>query len=159
MMKHPRHLLLPALLLSLFSVCVQAQDQDNGLKQRMSSSEFAAAGLSKLTPDELANLNQWLGSHEKVKTKMVSSSGKPVFYADKDKREKVRAHIKGPFSGWHGNDTFTLDNGQVWQQIGTDQPSCSSSNNPKVKVKPSLFGNWLMVVDGCNNSVHVKRVR
>ena len=95
MMKRSRHLLLPALLLSLLSVCVQAQDQDGGLKQRMSSSEFSAAGLNKLSPTELANLNQWLSQHAKVKTKMVSSSGKPVFYADSAKRQKIRTHIKG----------------------------------------------------------------
>lgn len=159
MMKRSRHLLLVALLLSLFSVCLQAQEQDRGLKQRMSNSEFSAAGLNKLTPDELASLDQWLSGHAKVKTKMVSSTGKPVFYTDSGRRQKIRTHIKGEFSGWHGSDIFTLENGQVWQQVGTDQPSCSSSNNPQATVKPSLFGNWLMYVNGCNNSVHVKRLK
>ena len=162
MTTRPRHrtlsLLLPALLALLCGLPAQAQ-QAAGLQQRMSPSEFKAAGLDKLSPQQLANLDSWLASHGKVVTKMVSADGQPVFYANESKRRPIDAHIVGHFGGWSGHNLVTLDNGQQWQQIGSDQPYCGASDNPAVKIKPSLFGNWLMVVHGCNDSVHVRRQR
>lgn len=158
---HPRHLALPLLLaLSLGFTALHAQ-QASSLQQRMSSADFKQAGLDKLSSQQLAYLDQWLKQHEhdKVTTRVVDSSGKPVFYAGDTKRQAIESHIVGHFSGWHGNNTFTLANGQVWQQVGSDQPMCMSADNPSVKVKPSLFGNWLMYVHGCNDNVHVKRIR
>ncbi len=163
MTTRPRHptllsLLLPALLALLCGRPAQAQ-QVAGLQQRMSASEFKAAGLDKLSPQELANLDRWLAGHGKVVTRVVSTSGKPVFYTDESKRRPINAHIVGHFGGWSGHNLVTLDNGQQWQQIGSDQPYCGASDNPVAKIKPSLFGNWLMYVNGCNDSVHVRRQR
>jgi hypothetical protein len=152
----PRQLTLAALL-ALCCVSVQAQ-QASTLQQRMSSSEFKAAGLDKLSPQELQSLDGWLASHGKVVTKVVDAGGKPVFYPDEHQRRKISTHITGHFDGWHGSSQFTLDNGQVWKQIGADMPSCMSTDHPAVKIKPSLMGNWLMYVDGCNDTVHVQRV-
>ena len=154
-----RYLILPLLLaLPLLGMSAQAQ-QTAELQQRMSDSEFKAAGLDKLSPQELAHLDSWLASHGKVVTRVVSTSGKPVFYTDESKRRPINAHIVGHFGGWSGHNLVTLDNGQQWQQIGSDEPSCSASENPAVKIKPSLFGNWLMNVHGCNDTVHVRRQR
>lgn len=157
-MLRPRHLTLSMLLaLPLCCLSVHAQ-QSKGLQQRMSSSEFKAAGLDKLSPQELQNLDNWLNGHAMVTTKVVNSSGKPVFYPNEKRRSKFNAHIVGHFDGWHGRSEFKLDNGQVWKQIGTDKPSCMSADNPAVTVKPSIMGNWLMYVHGCNDSSHVERV-
>ena len=155
----PRHLLSFLLILPLCGVTALAQQASNGLQQRMSSAEFQAAGLDKLSPQELQNLDQWLSTHAKVTTKLVDSSGKPVFYDSKSKREKIYAHIKGHFGGWSGHNEFTLDNGQTWKQIGSDTVQCMTSDNPSAKVKPSAMDNWLMYVSGCNDSVHVQRIR
>jgi hypothetical protein len=52
-----RRLLLSLLLLVLANVtCAET------IEQSMSAAEFKAAGLDKLSPDELANLNTWLQS-------------------------------------------------------------------------------------------------
>jgi hypothetical protein len=147
------------LLLALPCCAVYAQQTSGDLQQRMSPSEFKAAGLDKLSPQELQNLDTWLRTHAKTTTKMVSASGKPVFYASDAKREKIETRIKGHFDGWSGNNEYTLDNGQVWRQIGSDNVSCMTADNPSTKVKPSMMGNWLMYVSGCNGSVHVERVR
>ncbi len=154
-----RHALLPLLLaLPLCCLSVQAQQAD-GLQQRMSGKQFKAAGLDKLTPQELASLDQWVQSHGKSNTHVVDASGKPVFYAGQKKRPTIQTHLVGHFDGWHGNNEMTLDNGQVWRQVGSDAPSCATADHPKVKVKPSLMGNWLMYVSGCNDSAHVRRIR
>lgn len=158
----PRHLILSMLLvLPMCSLSVHAQ-QATGLQQRMSDVEFKAAGLDKLSPQELANLDSWLSTHGKVTTKVVDSSGKPVFYADKAKRSKINTHIVGHFDGWKNQQEFTMDNGQQWKAIDPESHSCQPIENPEVQIKPSLLGSlgsWLMYVPSCYENVHVKRVR
>lgn len=151
--------LLVALLL-VMPVAASAQTEPpSSLRERMGETEFRAAGLGKLSPEELKQLEAWLAAHPHTETKLVSASGKPVFYAASNKRAAFEAHIAGHFAGWTGRNLITLDNGQQWRQIGSDQPACGSSDNTVVKVKPSLFDSWLMYVKGCNGSVHVERVK
>lgn len=159
MKTHLRTLAFASLFVLPLTVGQAFAQQAEGLQQRMSAADFKAAGLDKLNPQELAHLDAWMAAHPVVKTRMVSSSGKPVFYADDAKRQKIDTHIKGRFGGWQGQSEFTLDNGQVWKQSSSDAPQCMNSENPKVKLKPSLFGAWLMYVDGCNGDAHVERVR
>lgn len=146
------------LMLPLLAWPVHAQQVD-GLQQRMGAVDFKAAGLDKLSPQELAHLEAWLTAHPKVTVREVTPDGQPVFYAAHAKREKFEAHIVGHFSGWEGHSQFTLDNGQVWKQIGSDEPQCMSTDNPEVKLKPTIMGSWLMFVTGCNDNVHVERMR
>ncbi|HZX72246.1 MAG TPA: hypothetical protein VFE77_15645 [Rhodanobacter sp.] len=155
----PRHLLSFLLILPWCGVSALAQQPSTGLQQRMSQAEFHAAGLDKLSPQELQNLDAWLRGHAKVVTKMVDKNGKPEFYAGKAKREKIYSRVKGHFDGWSGSNEYALDNGQVWKQIGSDTVQCMTADNPSAKVKPSVMGNWLMYVSGCNDSVHVERIR
>jgi len=148
-------LVLPSVLCLLLAVPAFAQ-QFSSLEERMSSADFKAAGLDKLSPEELKNLDAWLQNHQQVK--MVGSNGKPVFYADSD-REKFETHLVGTFSGWNGSSEFTLSNGQVWKQAESGSYSCPTTTNPTVTIKPMLLGSWLMYVQGCNDSVRVERVK
>jgi hypothetical protein len=140
-------------------VLALAADQYVPLQQRMSPAEFKAAGLDKLSADELKNLDDWLSGHGKVVTKVVDSSGKPVFYPESGKRTAVTARLKGSFNGFGENMQFTLDNGQVWKQAGSGSYVCPHAENPNVTIKPMMMGNWLMYVEGCGESISVKRVR
>jgi hypothetical protein len=149
-------LLSAALILGCLSVHAQQAD---GLQQRMSSDEFKAAGLDKLSPEELRNLDNWLNGHGKVTTRLVTETGAPVFYPKQGKRGKIYAHLVGQFGGWAVGRELKLDNGQVWKQVGDDHPSCMTSDNPSVKIKPALMGSWLMFVSGCNDDAHVERVK
>ncbi len=151
-------LLVTLLLASPLAVVAQT-GPSSSLRERMGDTEFQAAGLGKLSPPELARLEAWLAAHPRTETKRVSASGKPVFYATSNKRAAFEAHIAGHFAGWTGRNLITLDNGQQWRQIGSDQPACGSSDNAVVKVKPSLFDSWMMYVKGCNGNVHVERVK
>ncbi|MGH8153657.1 MAG: hypothetical protein ACREP0_00220 [Rhodanobacteraceae bacterium] len=150
-------LLLPATLaLALAALPVMAQ-QFSSLQERMSAADFKAAGLDKLTPQQLQYLDQWLRTHEQVKT--VSASGQPVFYPDNQPRERVATHLVGSFDGWAGQTTFKLDNGQVWRQAESGAYSCPTVQDPEVTIKPMILGSWLMYVQGCNQSVRVERVK
>lgn len=153
---HTRLALWFALGLLLASLPAFAQ-QFSSLEERMSETDFKAAGLDKLSPQELKNLDDWLRTHPV--TRMVSASGKPVFYADNGPRDSFDAHIVGSFSGWSGTTMFTLDNGQVWKQAESGESSCPTIKNPSVKIKPMILGSWLMYVQGCSDSVRVERVR
>jgi len=144
-------LIVPALAL--------AADQYVPLQQRMSPAEFKAAGLDKLSTDELKNLDDWLSGHGKVATKVIDQSGKPVFYPTSEKAGPVQGRIQGEFTGFSGHGEFTLDNGQVWKQADSSRLACMASSNPKVTVRRSLMGNWMMAVDGCNDTTSVVRIK
>ncbi|MET3651827.1 hypothetical protein [Dyella japonica] len=153
----------PLLLLLSVALAVPlgafAADQYVPLQQRMTPEEFKAAGLDKLSANELKNLDNWLSGHGKVVTKVVDQEGKPVFYPTSEKAGPVQAHVQGSFTGFSGHTQLTLDNGQVWQQADSTQVSCLSSQNPKVIVRRSLMGNWMAAVDGCNDTAPITRVK
>jgi hypothetical protein len=160
---YPMRLARPLLFLMsvalAFPVASFAADQYVPLQQRMSPEEFKAAGLDKLSPAELQNLDNWLSGHGKVVTKVVDKSGKPVFYPTAEKAGPVQAHVQGAFAGFTGHTQLTLDNGQVWQQADGTRVSCMSSQNPKVNIRRSLMGNWMADVDGCNDTAPMARVK
>lgn len=159
MLIRPRHLLPFLLILPLCSVTALAQQPSNGLQQRMSSAEFQAAGLDKLSPQELQNLDQWLSTHAMVTTKVVDSSGKPVFYAGDKTHSTVDTQIVGQFNGWSKGQSFTMANNQQWVVTDPEAHSCNRSDHTEVKISHSFMNFWMMYVPTCYARVHVKRVR
>ncbi|WP_395683461.1 hypothetical protein [Dokdonella sp.] len=153
--------LIPSLALTLLvaATAASAQTPPPTLEERMSQAEFHAAGLDKLSADELAQLNAWLGAHGGATTKYVTASGAPVFYPDSVEREAIETHLVGTFDGWKGHTVFTLDNGQQWQQAESGSFSFRATDNAKVKIKPMMLGSWLMYVDTCGCSVRVNRIK
>jgi hypothetical protein len=154
---------LALILLAATAASAQTQPQSSTqtLEERMSQAEFHAAGLNKLSPEELHQLNAWLQNHGAATPtiKVVGTNGQPVFYPHESERETVESHLAGSFSGWTGHSVFTLDNGQQWQQAESGAYDSGKLDHPAVKIKPMLLGSWLMYVDGCGCSVRVKRVK
>ncbi|GAA0707526.1 hypothetical protein [Dokdonella soli] len=146
-------------LLVVVATAASAQSQSPTLEERMSQTEFHAAGLDKLSPQELQQLNAWLDAHGGSKVQYVSSSGAPVFYPNDSARDTIEAQIEGTFVGWRGKTLFKLDNGQEWQQAESGAYDAGKFNAPKVKIKPMLLGSWLMYVEGCGCSVRVLRTK
>ena len=152
-----KRLMLTAALATLIAAMPALAQQFSSLEERMSSTDFKAAGLDKLSPQQLQFLDQWLRTHQQVKA--VDASGQPVFYTNDQSRGKFTTHLVGHFNGWSGGNTFTLDNGQVWRQAESGVYSCPDIDNPEVTIKPMVLGSWLMYVQGCNQSVRVDRVK
>ncbi len=150
-------LVLPTALCLLLAALPAFAQQFSSLEERMSSSDFKAAGLDKLSPDELKYLDGWLATHQQVRT--VGANGKPVFYPEDTRRQKFETHLLGSFSGWNGASQFILSNGQVWRQAEDGAVSCPTITNPTVTIKPMILGSWLMYVQGCGESVRVERVK
>ena len=105
----------------------------------MSQDQFHAAGLDKLSPQELKNLNDWLRGHETVTTQVVTPTGQPVFYPKEGDREIVESRIDGQFAGWRGHTVFKLENGQEWTQAESGSFSNGKYDHPKVRIKPMIF--------------------
>ncbi|HEX6834501.1 MAG TPA: hypothetical protein VF132_13270 [Rudaea sp.] len=131
----------------------------SSLEERMSQSEFHAAGLDRLTPEELKSLNDWLRVHGGTATKYMTPEGTPIFYPKDSERQAVESHIDGSISGWAGRTVFRLENGQEWTQAESGSVDCGRLDHPKVRVKPMLLGSWLMYIDGCSMGVRVTRTK
>ena len=151
-------LILAVAALFAFMSCANAATFSS-LEERMSQSEFHAAGLDKLSPEELKNLDSWLRTHFTTGTTYVTAAGSPVFYPKQSERQAVESHIVGKFNGWYGQTVITLDNGQQWTQAESGSSVCGPINHPTVKIKPMLIGSWLAYVQSCRDSVRVDRTK
>jgi len=157
----PARLLALAALLPLATSALAQQK----IEQQMSYEQFKASGLDKLSAAELANLNAWLDGKLEVETAKAVESAKTESGDDsrgltkRESRDPVAGAITGAFTGFGKGRQFTLDNGQVWQQI--DDVSLSAKlDNPKVRITPSLLGGaWYLAVDGYNTRAKVQRVK
>ena len=143
------------------------------IEQQMSADEFKAAGLDKLSAQELAMLNAWL------QHKVVQETTKAVEVAKEEAKEEGRKEVKeknrgffdfgsneaiesnivGEFKGFANGRKYTLENGQVWEQIESATLDGVRKTNPKVSIKPGLFNNWFMRIDGFNTAAKVRRIK
>ena len=162
------------ILASLVIASVNAADGFSTFQERMSSKEFKAAGLDKLTTDELDALNEWARRHSVAtleNTSARSDSGAAVNPSSGDMRgfrnqsgddslgKVIQGNIAGTFEGWTGKGTlFKLTNGMVWQQDERDTFSTTPIENAEVTIKRSLMGNWHLSVVGYNKKVQVIRI-
>ncbi|MBF6025656.1 hypothetical protein [Lysobacter niastensis] len=156
-------LLATALALFLLAPCVAAQQR---IEQQMTPEQIKATGLDRLTPEQLANLNAWLnGKLELETTKAAESAKKKVEqenrgFASFGSSEPVTGHISGDFRGFGRGRNYTLDNGQVWEQVDDATLAGTRLTSPQVKISPSLVGNsWYMSVEGFNTRAKVRRVK
>src|SRR5215831_16657804 len=73
---------------------VSSQDRLLDIRRLMTVAEFKAAGLDKLSPSELAALNQWVGKFAVQMLQPNRGSG--------DCRDVIESEIQGEFTGWTG---------------------------------------------------------
>jgi len=161
---------LVAAVLTTLSLAAPAAfgQQFSSLEERMSSGDFKAAGLEKLTPEELARLNAFVRSevdrraaqaHEQgVREQDMAEAGKMGFKNYQGDRDEIISTIVGDFHGWSGGTTFTLENGQVWRQVEPDQFSIHKKN-PVVHITPGSMGTWFIEIEGYGAHTKVERVK
>lgn len=134
------------------------------LEERMSVAQFKAAGLDKLSPEELAALNAWLqGNAAPTGTAAASGYAPPsdsrIGFREEDVKGTVVTRLDGNFTGWSGNTEFKLENGQVWQQVEQGSVRGVSLDHPMVTIEPGLLGSWKLKVEGLNATIRVKRIK
>ena len=167
------------------ALTVAASAAAASLKETLTPGEFARAGLGKLTPEELAYLDQIVAARAAQKLAARTSptavpgaesggaagtipTGEAAFGREEQTRRaaaqiahaptEVRSRIQGPFAGWNGGATFTLENGQVWAQAepGTFVVRLDS---PGVSIRKGAFGTYYLTVEGYGSSVKVRRIK
>lgn len=143
-----------------------AQTAQPAIQTQMTPEEFKAAGLDKLSADELARLNAWLGRTLTTETAKAAADAKQKVehesrgFFDFGSEEPIVAHITGAFHGFGKGKTYTLDNGQVWQQIDDAELAGVRLTDPEVRIKPAMVGNsWYLAVGKYNSRAQVKRIK
>ena len=123
----------------------------------MAADQFAATGLSKLSPAELRVLSTWVRAHSLAVANLARTAALNPEPAASDNPGMIETRMEGDFTGWEGRTVFQFANGQVWQQIsfGTVYQFARS---PKVTLVAAGSG-WRMQVEGIPQSIYVRRLR
>jgi uncharacterized membrane protein len=156
MMNTSRSLLIrfSILALSLIFACASsvraAREETSGsIQQAMTPEEFKAAGLNKLSPEELQKLNAWLQGYREVAEKTAEK--KATARATKVERTKLDmlvSRVDGTFNGLTGRTVVRLEDGTVWKQANAeDRYRPKVTDHPAAVVIHGIFG-YKMQVEG-----------
>jgi len=162
-------LIFPPLLSVLLLMLPMVHAQPPDLRAQMGEAEFKAAGLDKLSPAELAQLETWLGrevsqqavaevrerAREEGRREVIEQH-RGFFHFGSD--EPISSTITGVFNGFAKGRRYRLDNGQLWEQTDTATLAGVRRDNAAVHIRPGSFGVWWMQIDGFNTRAKVKRV-
>jgi hypothetical protein len=144
--------------------------------------DFAAAGLGKLSPEELARLNGLVRDYKNgalaeakrevaIMAATTAASAEPAKKANGGLLAKakviltpgteieyatVESRIAGDFKGWEGRAVLTLENGQRWQIANGGLYSTPPMPSPKVKIVPASLGGFWMTIEGVSSRVRVQ---
>ena len=145
-------LALAALLVLAPAAQAQAQEPAAPIEQQMTAEQFKAAGLDRLDPEQLANLNQWLNrtieaeAGKAVETAKQDARNESRGFLDFGSKEPIKTRISGEFRGFAKGRSYTLAG------VRKDQPG--------VTISPSVIGNlWFLAVDGYNARAKVQRIK
>lgn len=167
---------------SAWSTGLWAQERFSTVEERMTGREFTAAGLDKLSPQELAALNNWLRAHSvatldspRAGVSTVAPTDGAAAAARTDAAGDTRgfekqatrdlpdddivAGIQGAFSGWRGDTVFRLDNGMVWKQAEGGTFYIPETDNATVVIEQGVFNSWRLKVEGYGKTVRVERLQ
>jgi hypothetical protein len=154
--------ILLAFLLAV-SAPVAAQQ---AIESQMTPEEFRAAGLDKLSGDELARLNAWLNRTIDTETEKAATTARKKVEDDTrgffnfGTTEPVVGRIVGEFRGFAQGREYTLDNGQVWRQTDAARLVGARQDAPQVRITPGLIGNaWYLAIEGYNTRAKVERIK
>lgn len=160
----PAALALAALL--VLAPSLQAQEAGVPIQQQMSPEQFKAAGLDRLDPEQLANLNAWLNrTIDEQSTMAVEIAKKQVNEENRGflifpGREPIKSRYTGEFRGFGKGRMYTLENGQVWQQKDDASLAGVRLDSPAVTITPGMIGNlWFFGVEGYNTKAKVQRIK
>jgi len=117
------------------------------LQDMMTAEEFKAAGLEKLSSEELKNLNAWLqGYREAAETKAAEKATAKA--AKMARLEQTLSRVDGTFTGLTGRTIIKLQDGTVWKQANIDDRyRAQVTDHPAAFVSRGPFG-WKMRIEG-----------
>jgi hypothetical protein len=123
-----------------------AREETSGsIQQMMTPEEFRAAGLSKLSPDELQKLDAWLQGYRQVTEQKATARAAKV---ERTKMDLLVSRVDGTFNGLTGRTVIRLEDGTVWKQANADdryRPKIT--DHPAAAVIHGVFG-YKMQIQG-----------
>lgn len=149
-----------AIVAIFFCGSASAQNSDfPGVQKAMSAKAFEDAGMSKLSSEERARLDEFIRgyvatSSEKAATAAVDQAVKTNKVTEP---EVIQSKIVGRFSGYNGRSRWTLENGQVWAQSQQDERAYPPTESPAVLIVKSGWGHRMYILGG--GDIRVSKIR
>ncbi len=130
----------------------KAVAEKESIRETMTAEEFKAAGLDKLSEEELHNLDAKLqGNQHAAETKAAEKAATEATAkaeVDHVKRDIIFSRVDGTFNGITGHTLIKLENGTTWKQaMPGDHFRANVTDHPKVAVLHDIFG-YKMRVEG-----------
>jgi len=134
-------------MLACFEPARAAQPEMSGsIKEVMSPEEFKAAGLNKLSADELQKLDAWLQGYRQVTEQAAEK--KATARASRTKMDLIVSRVDGTFNGLTGRTIIRLEDGTVWKQANAeDRYRSRVTDHPATAVVHGVFG-YKMQIEG-----------
>ena len=169
-------------LLCLSLCCAGAARAQASFTKGLSPADFQAAGLGKLSPEELARLDELVSGRQagavtqakeetrrtvtaQVKAEDQAAARKQASGGFIDRMKVVLrpgtdieyteldAEIAPPFNGWQKGTVFSLSNGQRWVAVDNDDYWGPRIDKPvHVRIVPGALGSFFIVVEGCGRA-------
>ncbi len=152
---HKALTLFAALLFAALPAIADEREAFPGVKALMSEEEYRAAGLDKLSAEELEALDQWLLLYTATEAGTIRQTNEEVQEAEA--AHVINASIVGDFNGWTGKTRFRLDNGQLWEQRLPGRVAYNGDERA-VEIKKNFFGFYKMKHLASGRSVGVSRI-
>ena len=92
----------------------------DSIKEMMTPEEFRAAGLNKLSSEELQKLDAWLQGYRETTEKVTEKATEKKVARSFFNREPVVSRVDGSFAGLRGRTLIKLEDGTVWKQANSD---------------------------------------
>lgn len=125
------------------------EEASGGIQQAMTPEEFKAAGLNKLSSEELQKLNAWLQGYREVAEKTAEKKATArAATVERAKMDMLVSRVDGTFNGLTGRTVIRLEDGTVWKQANADdryRPKVT--DHPAAVVIHGIFG-YKMQVEG-----------
>jgi hypothetical protein len=135
-----------------------------GVEETMRPEEFKAAGLDKLSEDELQHLDAWLQGYRQTTQKKAAEQAqakaneevkkateKATEEANKTARTKLDSlvsRVDGNIDGIKGHTVIRLEDGTVWKQVNADDRyRAQITDHPTAVVLHTTFG-YKMRIEG-----------
>jgi hypothetical protein len=121
-------------------------EMSGSIKEMMSPDEFKAAGLNKLSPDELQKLDAWLQGYRQITEQKAEK--KATARAERTKMDVLVSRVDGTFNGLTGKTIIRLEDGTVWKQANADDRyRAKNPDHPAAVVIHGVFG-YKMQLEG-----------
>src|SRR5919204_5241340 len=135
-----------AILSSAIPASAAPPEMSGSIKEMMSPEEFKAAGLSKLSADELQKLDAWLQGYRQITEQKAEK--KATARAERTKMDVLVSRVDGTFDGLTGRTIIRLEDGTVWKQANADDRYRSRNpDHPAAAVIHGVFG-YKMQLEG-----------